>query len=183
MNGNHETKKIMCDVILSQAAPLLAAVSRFVRHSPGIQQGWDPDSRAPVRDSARALLNASKIVGFCANASPLQRYSPQLTEAPGRRPGNDADRHRLPDALLDDRLPRHQGEAFTVLQHGVATAGQHHGTTINSACPAVVSDRLIRQGGSCHHHPCSIGRGAHRLVGISTQRPLGAGGAGRSGRG
>lgn len=28
-----------------------------------------------------------------------------------------------------------------------------------------------------------IGRGANRLVGISTQRPLGAGGAGRSGRG
>ena len=41
----------------------------------------------------------------------------------------------------------------------------------------------IEPGGSCHHHACGIGRGTNRLDGISTQQPLGAGGAGRSGCG
>lgn len=108
----------MCDVILSQAAPLLAAVSRFVRHSPDIQQGWDPDSRAPVRDSAWGLhvtTNAYHPLGHAHYSTPQNRWLlcqriaitalfPLLTEAPDRRPGNDADRHRLPDAQLDDRL-------------------------------------------------------------------------------
>ena len=55
---------------------------------------------------------------------------------PPNLPGCTTAAHRrgelLPQPLFDHRLPRHQREAYAVIEHRVAPAGEHDGTPIDA---------------------------------------------------
>lgn len=62
----------------------------------------------------------------------------QLTDGPCRRPNSHGTPsplnvavNSLPKPLLDHRLPRHQPESQTIVQHGKAPADEHHAAPVD----------------------------------------------------
>ncbi len=54
-------------------------------------------------------------------------------------------RNQHAESLFDDRLPRHQAEPHTVIQHRVAPAGQHEAAAVDTRHALPLSYRTMLQ--------------------------------------
>lgn len=98
-------------------------------------------------DNAEHARNQAYVVEVAQRLASIWLY--RNTTLPSSLPRHPAAAHRrgdlLPQPLFDHRPPRHQAESHAVIQHRVATAGEHDVAPVDAGHTLSVGQRAMFQ--------------------------------------